>query len=104
MLTVIKTNKRDRYYRFNCVGCRNVRFLSYIVDNSKEISYRTFTENVNKEDFEELKENYFSFYEKNAKKGLTFKNDWHITYYKSKTPKGKPVYFFVHSAIEYIFY
>lgn len=36
--------------------------------------------------------------------GLTFKRDWHIGYYKSKIPSGKVVYYFRHSAVEYVFY
>lgn len=104
MVKTIKAGKEDRCYRFNCVGCGDVEMLTHIIDNSREISYATFMRNVDKESFKELKENYFEFYEKSSKTGLTFKNDWHITYFKSKTPKGKVVYFFSHSAIEYIFY
>ena len=89
-------------YQYNCVGCSNVKELHHIVDNSKMITYQTFVKNVNKDDFTELKE-YFG-YEKNSRVGLTFKDDWHISYFKSKTPKGKTVYYFAHSAIEYIFY
>jgi hypothetical protein len=89
-------------FKYNCVGCSNVKELHYIIENSRQISYKTFINNVNKNDMEILIDNLG--YSKHYKQGLIFSNDWHISYHKSKTQKGKIVYYFSHSAIEYIFY
>ena len=89
-------------FKYNCVGCPNIKELHYIIDNSRQISYNTFIANVNKNDMEMLIDNLG--YSKHYKQGLIFSKDWHISYHKSKTQKGKTVYYFTHSAIEYIFY
>jgi len=101
-------------YKFNCVeASRHLQkeFLRHAIDNSKEITYNTFVKNIGNDYFKEFIKENFTQYETNSKKGLTFKNDWHISYHKSyfdviKDSKRKRyiVYYFRHSSIEYLFY
>lgn len=41
-------------------------------------------------------------YEVDPRKGLTLKNDWHVSYHRSKY-RGRRCYYVRHSSIEYIF-
>lgn len=88
-------------FKYSCVNAPNVPLLHYIIDNSRQITYNTFRNNVNMDDLNMLKEELG--YVKHYKQGLTFTQDWHISFHKSKTPKGRSVYFFTWSAIEHIF-
>jgi hypothetical protein len=84
------------YYQINCVCVADGELIHHMMDNSTEITYRTFRKNVDKDNFLEVERNLG--YDRN----LRMLNDWHVRYYKSKI-KGHPVYYFVWSAIEYIF-
>jgi hypothetical protein len=67
-----------------------------MIENSVQITRRTFVKRVNKEDLRLLKDSL------GYDKYFPMSSDWHVTYYKSKINK-KTVYFFRHSAIEYVF-
>jgi hypothetical protein len=86
-------------YLVNCVGCSSsptwVRYLNAMIDTSTEISTRTFQKHCDYEDIERQ-----LGYGRDI--GLWLSTDWHVGFYKS-TFGGLPVYYFVHSAIEYIF-
>ena len=41
-------------------------------------------------------------YVRYPRQGLTMAGDWHVSYFKS-TFKDRPVYYFTHSGVEYIF-
>lgn len=69
----------------------SVEKLSYIIDNSKEISKETFLKNIDIEDF--------TFYGKPLKRQMRmFPNDFSFYSYKGK------IYFFTHSMIENFFW
>jgi hypothetical protein len=72
--------------------------IGSMVDKSKDISYRTFFKYVSREEVLGI----FPFYENDSRNGLTLKNDFAISYYKSHY-QGRSCYFLTHSAIEYIF-
>ena len=91
-------------FRYNCIGTPSNKLeeLHHIIDNNRSITYSTFKKHISRNDLNYLIDSLG--YSKNKKQGLTFVNDWHISFHKSKTIKGKTVYYFCHSAIEYIFY
>lgn len=89
-------------YRYNCVTPNSVSELEFILQNGKKISYNTFIKAVNKNEFNIICK--YLGYSNDSKEGLHIKDDWAVSFYKSKLPSGQPVYYFVHSAIEYIFY
>ena len=95
--------KNVKIYRGNCVSSTS-NFVNHLKDNSREITRITFMNNVDRNSFKELMNSNFNYYSKNGKDGLTWNNDWYISYHKSKTPKGKICYYFSHSGIEYFFY
>ena len=86
-------------YQYCCVSPKSLRELEFIIDNAREITYETFIKHVNKEDLADLKQDLGY-----GRHGLTLKNDWAVSYHKSKLPNSKPVYFLCHSCIEYVFY
>jgi len=90
-------------YQYNCVGCPNINELNYIIDNAKDITYQTFRRHVDTESFTLLKEQLGYTPQLARDCSLTLANDWAVSFCKSKTPKGKPVYYIRHSAIEHIF-
>ena len=75
-------------YSYSCVNPTSYDELMFIIDNMKEITPKTFFNNVNYND------------DVVSKKELL--NDYHVRYYRCK--KGKiDCYVLKHSAIEYIF-
>jgi len=80
-------NESYNYY-YSCVNPTSYDELMFIIDNMKEITPKTFFNNVNYND------------DVVSKKELL--NDYHVRYYRCK--KGKiDCYVLKHSAIEYIF-
>lgn len=89
----------------NCVGwdkddvdCEGG--LRDMIDNSVDVTRQTFMRHVDREELKEI-ERYMGYCE-HPRQGLTMAGDWHISYSRSKL-HGKTVYFFTHSAIEYVF-
>ncbi|MCK5614131.1 hypothetical protein KAR91_70355 [Candidatus Pacearchaeota archaeon] len=68
--------------------------IDNMTDQAKEISFSTFKKHVDTLKIEED----FSY----AGSVLRLKNDYHVKYFKSKY-KGRPCYYMVHSAIEYVY-
>lgn len=80
-------------YQYSCVNCPNIKELFFIIDHAMPIQYQTFRRNVDSF-VSEWNQQYSPF---------TRKNDPLISFYYSTTPQGKKVYYFVWSAIEYVF-
>jgi len=89
----------EKRYHTNCVNS-TASAIQNMVDDSKEISRKTFLKHVDKDDLEVLSQDLG--YALHHSQGLTMSRDWHIKYYKAEY-KGKPCYYFIWSAIEYIF-
>jgi len=89
------------YYN-NCIGWdrRDIRGLTEMTDNNREITRKTFLKNVDKDELTEIESEIG--YAKHPSKGLTMAGDGYVTYHKSKLHE-KDVYYFRWSAIEYVF-
>lgn len=87
-------------FQYSCVHPRDLKELQYIIDHRREITYRTFLRHVGNNLVKEW--NRWLGYENIP--CLSLKKDSCVHYYRSRLPNGKAVYYFVHSAIEYIFY
>ena len=74
--------------------------LIEMIDKNIEITRKTFLRHVDSWDISAIAGSLG--YQTHPSKGLTMKNDFHITYHRSKL-YGETVYYFRHSAIEYIF-
>ena len=74
--------------------------LNNMIEGAIEISRRTFLQHVDRDDLTRVERDLS--YSPHWKQGLTMAGDFHIMYYRSKL-HGKRVYFFVYSAIEYVF-
>lgn len=74
-----------------------IRHLLHMVNDAKEITFRTFFQYCKREEAYKLFD-----YERDKRKGLTLEQDTHVRYYQS-TYKGERCFYLVHSAIEYIF-
>lgn len=74
--------------------------LCDMIDRAIDISRRTFLKHVNRMELSEMEENMT--YSKHPRQGLTMAGDYHVSYHRSKL-HGKTVYYFKHSAIEYVF-
>jgi hypothetical protein len=83
-------------FETNCVNSDG-ESIQEMVDAATETTYETMVRNC-----EGLLEwAVGQGYERRSNKGLTLKNDWHVAYHRS-TFRGKPCYFLVWSAIEYV--
>lgn len=71
-----------------------------MIADSRGISRETFLKHVCREDLQGIEESLG--YDSHWKHGLTMAGDWAVSYHKSKL-HGETVYFFKHSAIEYVF-
>jgi len=85
-------------YRYNCVSPKSTKELQYIIDNAREIKNSTFKKKIGNVNYQALE------VELHYNNELKLKDDWHVEYFKSKTPNGKEVAYIRHSAIEYIYY
>jgi hypothetical protein len=89
-------------YQFNCVSS-DAETIGPMVDQAKEITYRTFLRYVSFRHLSEL----FPWYDRHPRQGgLMLCHDWHVAYFKSKVyinGELKPCVFVVHSGIEYVF-
>ena len=86
-------------FAFSCVES-SAETIHEIIDNSKEITRKTFLKHVDSFNFREKEKDLG--YESHPKKGLTMAADWHVSYHKSKY-KNRVVYYFRWSSIEFIF-
>jgi hypothetical protein len=87
------------YFAFNCTQS-NANTINKIIDNSREITRKTFLKHVNSENLKQLELSLG--YAAHHTQGLTMAGECHVSYYKSKH-KNKTVYYFSHSSIEYVF-
>jgi hypothetical protein len=86
------TKKR---FHTNCI-CANGNSINEMKDNARNITYRTFLSHVDTENFKEIEKNL------GYDRYLRLKNDWHVSFHKSKY-RSKPCVYFSWSGIEYIF-
>ena len=87
----------------NCVGWDrdDVPSLHDMIEAERDITRRTFLRHVNKEDQAEL-ELRLSYAPYARGSILTMCRDYAVSYHRSKL-HGSTVYYFKHSAIEYVF-
>ena len=71
-----------------------------MIDEARTIERSTFVKHVDKTELRNLER--LLGYESHYKQGLTMAADWHVSYHSSKL-FGSRVYYFRHSAIEYVF-
>lgn len=88
-----------KHYVTNCVQSTE-RAITDMVDNSRDITRRTFLKHVHREDLARIAEEMG--YAKHPRQGLTLAADWSISYHKSQY-RGRPCVYLCWSAIEYIF-
>jgi len=86
-------------YRYNCTSPKSLSELEYIIEHERQITYKTFRSKIDTEDF-----NYIKSMLGYDNSPIKLKDDWAVSYHKSKLPNGEPVYYLQHSMIEYIFY
>lgn len=91
---------KAKRYALCCVDAHGAS-IHQMVDDSREITRRTFLKHVDHESLQALEQ--LLAYARHPSQGLTMAADWHVSYHKSRY-RGKPCVYFVHSAIEYIFY
>jgi len=91
-------------YLINCVSCKDVEALHEMIDNSREITWKTFKKYVKPPHVEEIFPDYSYRGERDKPGACDFhiKDDYAVSFHKSKF-KGQPCVYIVHSAIEYIF-
>ena len=98
------SSNNDTVFSFysDCVSWdeADVDNLSSMIDDSSTITRETFLKHVDKEEFREMERTFG--YAVGREKGLKMADDWAVSYSKSKL-HGQLVYFFTHSAIEFVF-
>lgn len=80
----------------DCVNAKE-EDINEMVDDELEISLKTFLKHVDTDDLYSVLP-----YERDSRKGMTLKEDWAISFHRSKY-RGERCYFVIWSAIEYIF-
>jgi len=90
---MLKKNEMKQYhYLTNCVSSSAIK-IQAMVDNARGITYNTIQRNC--QGLQEWSKNM------GYNRNLTLKNDWAVSFYKSKY-NNKPCYYIRHSSIEYI--
>lgn len=91
------TPKRKRYrYACSCVDS-TARLIEPMVDQAREVSYAT----VQRQCSGLVQWSEQHGYARLPANGLTLKNDWHVSYHKSRF-RNRPCYYVCWSAIEFI--
>lgn len=85
----------QEFHYITCCVNANGDDINAMVDLAREVSYRTIRRRC--ADLGEWARSMGY-----CRGGLTLKNDWAVSYYKS-TYRKQPCYYILHSAIEYIF-
>ena len=93
------------HYYSNCVGWPKKYVgcdggLMDMCSDAIDIYRETFLKHVDRQELRELEEALG--YAAHPSRGLTMAGDWSVSYHRSKF-MGERVYFFCHSAIEYVF-
>jgi hypothetical protein len=92
-------------YRFHssCVQWdrEDLDTLHALIENAQDISRRTFLQHVDRGDLRNCEDELS--YERHPRRGLTMAEDWHVSYHRSHCERFGRVYYFRHSAIEYVF-
>ena len=86
-----------KHYLTDCVSS-DANSINNMIDDSREIGYRTFIRQVSLEHLLAI----FPGYYRNRRQGLTLKKDWCVSYHRS-IYRGTPCVYLCHSAIEYVF-
>ena len=81
------------YTYLTCCVNSDGRSITDMVDNAREITRETFFRHVSRKETSDLL---------GYDKDFPISRDWHMSFHKS-IYRGKPCYYVVHSAIEYIF-
>lgn len=86
----------------NCVSWPRDRVpeLCEMIRANRVVSRRTFRRHVDTRELADIELGIG--YERHHSQGLVMANDWAVSYHRSKL-NGKTVYYFRHSAIEYVF-
>lgn len=86
------------FYETNCTSS-TAKLINDMVDQAREVTYATLARHVGADQLRFT----FPFYAWGpGTPGLRMKNDWAVSYYRSKY-RGRLCYYVQHSAIEYIF-
>ena len=88
---------KDYYYHTCCVNSTGPR-IREMVDNARDITFKTFSKHCEWREIGEML-GYDSIL---RRRGLGLSTDFAVSFHKS-THRGRPCYYFCHSAIEYIF-
>lgn len=84
-------------YYTNCINS-TYEAITAMTERARDITYTTLLQHVGIDTLLDT----FPGYARYPQQGLTLKNDWHVSYHKSRY-EGKRCYYVRHSAIEYIF-
>jgi hypothetical protein len=98
--------KRFRYWT-NCVGTQDAQGIIDMVDEAKQITWKTFSRHVNIDEIKRLFPDYSYRGEYLGPDGMPtapmhLKDDYTVSFWKSRY-RGRLCYYLVHSGIEYIF-
>ena len=85
----------------NCPGPDPGEAIRAMQDSSKSVTRRTFQAHVDRSNLVEC-ERSLGYDTGTERGGLRMSNDWHVDYRRG-TFRGQSCWFFVHSAIEWIF-
>ena len=75
--------------------------LSEMIENARDVTRQTFLRHVDRDDRQNI-EAQLGYAPHCRDSILTMRRDYHVSYHRS-TLHGRRVYFFKHSAIEYVF-
>ncbi len=85
-------------YETSCVQCKDrVEALNKMTEDAVDVNYSTMLRNC----LGLMTWATNTGYVRNVNQGLTLKNDWHVSYHRSAF-EGRPCYYLVWSAIEFI--
>ena len=94
---------RKPIYRFSCANAPDLSVLRFIIEHARPIKRRAFTRNVDSLSRQNVECDLGYSTPAFPKDGLRMSDDYHVGYHRSRLPDGRPVYYLVWSAFEFVF-
>ena len=105
-MKIYRKAQQQFYFATTCVNQPSGEDIEKMTDNAQDISWEEFNKHVSNDEIRKAIGSLYNFqYDYDDQKngaGLRFQDDYAVSFHRSKF-KGIPCYYFVHSAIEYVF-
>jgi len=89
------------YFVTDCVSAKGDD-ITEMVDEAEDVTWEEFNRHVSNDEIRLVMGDFYDYDDQDNNAGLKFQDDPYVSFHKS-VYRGRPCYYFDHSAIEYVF-